>query len=89
MKTKSGEGDESVVKPRHLPDVIDKILKALPKNHEAREGLEDLKESAMYTAPEAMRDRWLQLSAVLNDKLSWPPKLAWECLVDDIVAGRK
>lgn len=53
---------------RDLRTVIDEIL-SLPGTEPARKGLESLKTSAMYSAPELMPGRWNEAASILSRTL--------------------
>jgi len=57
---------------RKLNDVIDQILEIAP---ELEDKFRSLKESVMYTAPEAMQDRWWQAAAILENNTAEHEKL--------------
>lgn len=48
---------------RDIFEVIDRIRKVLPDEEHALAALLD---SAAYTAPEAMRERWVDLTNIVN-----------------------
>lgn len=79
---------------RNIETVIDSILELFPdcKGDEycypiLREKLEKVKDSARYTAPEAMGIRWAHLCESLSKFLPIPPKEEWQIKIGQIVRG--
>jgi hypothetical protein len=57
-------------KNRELTEVIDSMLAVVPREEKALiESLEGRRNSCGYTAPEAMRDRWVEVAALLHEYL--------------------
>jgi hypothetical protein len=73
---------------RSISDVIDRLLVEIPPG---RVGLRDaivwIKDSAYYTAPEQMIERWRELTNALNATLPYPPETAWQRRVLEIITG--
>ena len=71
---------------RDLVEVIDQLLVHIPTDQEDLiKDLEYQKDSALYTAPEAMRFRWGKVAEILYEHMGEPPfEGFWKQAVLDI-----
>jgi hypothetical protein len=77
-------------KARNIADVIDRILDVVPTEMiSLRVQLDALKESAIFTAPEAMGRRWSMLADILTDALPTTSTEAWQDKVGRIVRAEE
>lgn len=75
---------------RHLPDVIDQIIKVIPQTEKGFiEELEDNKSSAEFSSPETIRLRWEMTAETLYNNIGNGPLKAWQQEVVDIWMGKK
>lgn len=75
--------DRSIVK------VIDTMLEQMPPGTPIEHDFKSLRDSCSYTAPELMRDRWLQGSQLLAEHFGKDgPQVGWEQRIVDIWTGR-
>lgn len=51
---------------RNICEVINQIKAIVPQDRPLQLELDELKRSCLYTAPEAQRRRWLELSEILS-----------------------
>jgi len=57
---------------RDITKVIDQVIELIPsgsKNESLKKKLLSIKESATYSPPELMRERWLEASIVLDSEI--------------------
>ena len=77
---------------RPLDQVIDAVLKLIPKDYDQRDVLENefesIKESYAYTAPEAVGDLWFRFATLLQNTLG-DPDSAWKEQIGDLMQGKK
>lgn len=65
--------------PRDISTVIEAMLKALPDEQaELRARLKRLLDKIGYTPPEAIRDRWIELTTIFNEALFGADRSAWD-----------
>ncbi len=77
--------------PRVLADVLEEVIELVPEEQEQlRKRLTSVRESALYTAPEDMAQRWRAGHSVLFDVLSAAGKGAngWCLQVANVWSGR-
>lgn len=75
---------------RNLPDVINNIIEVIPDSEDQLiTELNELKESTMFTAPEAIGRKWEILMLVINYHLQYPPEKDWERKVGNIFANKE
>lgn len=73
---------------RNISTVIDAVLTEVPTYHmHLRQRLGVIRNSAIYTSPEAMHLRWADLAATLGEHLPNPPVEPWQVRVDEIMRG--
>ena len=60
---------------RHLPDVIDDMLKVIPTNHNLYTELKSVRNSSQVAAPEMQPFWWMEASTSLSDSI---PKVKYE-----------
>jgi len=76
---------------RPLPLVIDAMIAQIPRNNPNRDRIRHvlyaIKDSCFYTAPEAMKLRWGQVSDALCNYLG-EPDTDWKKTISDIFADR-
>lgn len=75
---------------RDICNVIDQIVSVIPRDELAAlmPELQQIKDRALYTAPELQRERWVDLCAFLNSNLG-PPQFSWQREVAEIVSGKR
>lgn len=77
---------------RPLDQVIDATLKLIPQNYDKRAqletGLESIKSSFLYAAPEMYQEWWYKFGLLLNDVLG-EPDTKWKEDVVSLVQGKK
>ena len=74
---------------RDIIEVIDRLLGIVPEGETGlRAGLNSVKQSALFTAPEMMTIRWRRLGEVLQEEIG-QPREPWQVEVGEIVRGEK
>jgi hypothetical protein len=77
-------------KERDIIEIIDKIIKKVPSNFDARKDLvrdfDKLKDSINYSAPEMIKYRWGQIGSILEIYLD-QPDTEWKVDIQNIIAG--
>lgn len=74
---------------RDITDVITAILAHVPESEkDLRIDLEDIHGKAMYTAPEVMRRRWHDLSALISREFHGVPLIGWQGKCVDILLNK-
>ena len=77
------------MKMRNLSVVIDRLLAVIPETEkQVRAGLEDVKSSYAYTAPEHHVELWRDAMYILSAGLG-EPDTDWKKEVSDIFSARK
>lgn len=74
---------------RHLPNVIDKMIKIIPDSKSVIGALKSIKKSSMYGAPEMQVDFWNQTAHALNNYLGVTMDTDWKQKVGDIFADKE
>jgi hypothetical protein len=76
---------------RDIHAIVNKILVIIPDDFEGKDGLvkglENIKESVIYSAPELMGTRWKELMELLQYSLG-RPDIAWQKDIHFIMAGK-
>lgn len=76
---------------RDITQVIEKIIREIPQKWEQRAfvtgRLRSISNSARYTAPELMQQRWNQVAVVLETWIGEPDE-EWKRKIATIFAGR-
>jgi hypothetical protein len=76
--------------PRNISEVIDRILAVVPESEAAlRARLLSTKETAWFTAPEAMGRVWRLLSSVLTSELPADLPEPWQAQAGRIIRGEE
>lgn len=75
---------------RILSDVIDKIVKEIPQDQtNLILGLQGIRQSALYAAPEIMPVWWQKVCTLLNQSLPWPPVFDWQRKIAAIIRNEE
>lgn len=75
---------------RDITKVIDRMLEHIPgTDHELRHRLRKIKDSANFTAPEAMRGRWMELQTLLGSFFGQGDLPAWGHTVGRILSDKE
>lgn len=68
--------------------VLDIVLALVPETETAlRLRLGEVRTSADYTPPDMRRKNWIELAALLEESLPWPPKRDWQQKVHEVMKG--
>lgn len=71
---------------RNINEVIDQILNLVPEDKKA--SLERIKRSVLYSAPELIPLKWLELQYVINEMIPYPPCVNWHYKVVAIFTNK-
>ena len=75
---------------RDLTRIIGEIIVELPEGHDHIISLlKSVLSSAIYSSPELMGFRWMQVSNILNDYIPYPPEEEWQKNIDKIFSGEE
>lgn len=75
---------------RNILTVIDRIVAEIPEAETSlRARLASVRETASFTAPEAMTRSWRQLASVLTYELPNPPVETWQSKIGRIIRAEE
>ena len=64
---------------RDIIEVLDNVIGVVPDyEHDFKDYLKGLKEDCLYTAPEAMQQRWFAFGGYVSRFIPYPPTEDWQ-----------
>ena len=62
---------------RDIVEVLDNVIGVIEKENDFKERLKHLKYDCLYTAPEAMQEKWIEFGAIFCQYVPYPPTEDW------------